>query len=309
MDHVECSTFEDARSPKPIGREHFLDILTDIMGDTYKEPITKIRESKAKETKNKYKKLLLSFTPCGSFSYRAIKSVIKYNSVVILDIDGLDISKVKFLKAVLSRDGYVAAVFISPSGNGLKVFVNVDNEDPHKHKVCFEYCKDYIEGHYSNIVKFTVDVSGKDISRLCFVSWDPEAYYNGSASVMEVDMTYADAIEEFEDVATREQAYNPNYVVDAQKTFETMVKFVKASKTGHFSKGNRNTYVYVLSRLCSEYGIPYDLAFSYIGDKYPSLGFEEIQTTVKSAYKGGTRNFGTKQLDGQGGNKNQQSIL
>lgn len=298
MDHVECSIFKDAWGVHPTSNEHFLDILTDIQDDTYKEVIEAVRACKTKKERDELKKKLKAFSPCATFTYRNLKSIKTYNSVMVMDIDGLDLSKAKFLKVMLAKDNYVAAAFISPSGNGIKVFIEIDNTDHTKHKICFEWCKDYLEGHYSNIVKFVVDASGKDYTRLCFTSWDPDAHYNTSATVMEIDLSYAPVqLEDFVSVSSSNNDKYGKKALDCKETFDVMVKFIKKSAVGHFSKGNRNSYIYALSRLCSEYGVPGDLCFQYIGERYPSLGYEEIKTTVNSAYKGGQHKFGTKSLN------------
>ena len=73
-------------------------------------------------------------------------------------------------------------LFRSPSGDGLKWIVPID---PFKHRLGaftlqeahslnFEAVFNYIQHKYN----VEVDKSGKDVSRACFLPYDPEAYIN-----------------------------------------------------------------------------------------------------------------------------------
>ena len=62
------------------------------------------------------------------------------------------------------------------------------NTNYEKHKAVFNSLKIYFFENY----EIELDVSGKDISRLCFSSWDENIFFNGNAEV------YADFIEEVE---------------------------------------------------------------------------------------------------------------
>ena len=68
--------------------------------------------------------------------------------------------------------------FVSPSGDGLKVGVRiplVPNDTTYK-----KYWQ-AIANYYQHRYGVTWDPSGKDICRLCYVSWDPDLYYNPEA--------------------------------------------------------------------------------------------------------------------------------
>lgn len=293
MDYVLCSMFSCAWEPVPEKEEHFLSIFTDICNGTYADQISKIRTAPSKAEKSRLKKTLKCFTPCGTFSEkRAIDNINEYNSIVVLDIDGLDVVQSKFLKIILSRDKFVSAMFVSPS-YGLKIFVQVDLEDHKHHNQAFEQVKDYIEGNYSNYTKFKVDPSGKDITRLCFVSDDPEGYYNTEASVFEVQVK---EYEHSEFISVRGSSKGVSFT-SAKKICDHCVKMVKGSRTGSFVAGNRNNYVYVLSCLMNEFGVPNEYALDYVCGRYPSLGFKEIKTTVNSAYRGNAGKFGTRSIN------------
>jgi len=68
-------------------------------------------------------------------------------------------------------DPHIVAAFVSPSGNGLKALFAIPN-DVKKHQDAFESAKRYLSTY-----GLKADESGKDVSRLCFLSHDKEIHY------------------------------------------------------------------------------------------------------------------------------------
>jgi hypothetical protein len=79
-------------------------------------------------------------------------------------------------------DDFVFASFVSPSGNGLKIFVKVSS-NKEQHKETFLKLQRYFE----ELLTVEIDKSGKDITRLCFMSFDPELYLNENSEVFSDD--------------------------------------------------------------------------------------------------------------------------
>ena len=70
-------------------------------------------------------------------------------------------------RADLLADPYVGAVFVGPSGEGLKAVVSID---PERHKDSWFAA----EAHFRDIHGLRLDKATKDPMRLCFVSHDPD---------------------------------------------------------------------------------------------------------------------------------------
>ncbi len=99
------------------------------------------------------------------------------SGLVIIDIDhisqtGLSLEE---LRDRLSADPEIGVrlIFVSPSGDGLKVVCKTSAEitDPQSYKSVFESLRYYINTTYGEIV----DKSGSDVSRLCLLCYDPSA--------------------------------------------------------------------------------------------------------------------------------------
>lgn len=162
--------------------------LRHIKYGTYKTEVLNCRRALAEGDKNLYVKLksnLPSVTFCGEFKGRKASDIIEYNNLMILDIDDLPIENLESIKNILIKDNFILSLWKSPSGKGLKCLIRV-NSNIENHKATFNSIALYFFNNY-NIV---LDKSGKDISRLCFSSWDENIYYNPNSAI------YTDKIED-----------------------------------------------------------------------------------------------------------------
>jgi hypothetical protein len=196
-----------------------------------------------------------------------------------LDFDGYEKqSDLLQDKQKLSESKYVYSVFISPSGNGLKVLVKIP-PDADNHQNYFNS----LDKHF-NSPRF--DKTSKNLSRVCYESYDPLIHINEHSSVW-------DKIEEpeyNEVIADRDPPTIP--ITDENKIVEILVKWW--SRKYPMVEGQRNQNVYVLAAAFNDYGINKSLA-AYVLSKYVTDGFtlKEINRTIDSAYAQ-TQNFGTK---------------
>ena len=97
-------------------------VLGRIKDGASKELVMKIRSENSKSTRNELKKELPAICFSGTFSQRRDDAMIEHSGLLCLDFDGYG-SQSDMLedKETFSKDKYVYAVFISPSGKGLKV--------------------------------------------------------------------------------------------------------------------------------------------------------------------------------------------
>ena len=109
----------------------------------------------------------------GLFRKRNEKELIMHSGLMCLDFDHVD--NIGELKQQLLNHEYfdTELLFVSPSGNGLKWIIPVDLKG-------WEHSR-YFKA-VANCIKATglplVDMSGSDVARSCFLSYDPQAYIN-----------------------------------------------------------------------------------------------------------------------------------
>ncbi len=101
-------------------------ILGRIKSGASKELVKKIRAEKRKPERNELKKKLPAVCFSGKFTKRADAYLVEHSGLICLDFDGYTKSKDLLEdKENLCKNKYVYSVFISPSGNGLKVLVKI----------------------------------------------------------------------------------------------------------------------------------------------------------------------------------------
>ncbi len=109
-----------------------------------------------------------------------------HSGLIVIDIDcddnpellKGDLKSAEELKATLSADDYIFRMFSSPS-YGLKLLIKIDCRDKETHERYFIAIRNHFENQYG----LKIDESGKDVSRLCFLSYDPELYINNDSKV------------------------------------------------------------------------------------------------------------------------------
>lgn len=117
----------------------------------------------------------------GTFSPdRKADSLQSHSRLICLDLDKLPPERLAELQEQIQGDEYTHVLFISPSGNGLKVVIKIDLTDPTQHRAFFDQLSDYFREVYG----VEIDKACKDVNRLCFLPHDPEAYFNPKSEVM-----------------------------------------------------------------------------------------------------------------------------
>jgi hypothetical protein len=270
-------------------------ILEEIKTGKYKPGIIYLRKSlaeKKEEAYNKAKKSLLAFTPSGKFvGGRKLEFLTEYSKFIILDIDKLSKEQLQNAKNLAAQSEFTFACFISPSGNGLKILVKIDTPKT-EHKETFLK----VQSHYEDILKLEIDKSGKDVTRLCFYSWDENLYHNPDAStfVTTIDNQSASSRAQSRDemplIETQPEpkTINPEPILDYEAIYNHCIKFTE--KKVQFANGSRNVFVHQLACNLNRKGVALHEALGYI---LTDFGYDEKEVTqaVNSAY-GNIHEFG-----------------
>ncbi|MBF0548765.1 MAG: DUF3987 domain-containing protein [Candidatus Riflebacteria bacterium] len=177
MINKEISFFENARSIKPTNFK-IEKIIEQIKTDgALKSKIESLRKLPQKDY-DEQKKQLPGVTFSGTFSQRKKECLKILSGYMILDFDHID--QPGTLQNSLIADSHCAFCFISPSGKGLKVGIRTN--DLSLWEANFKSAEKYFSDKY----KLQADKSGKDVSRLCFLSHDPNCFFNPQAEVIPI---------------------------------------------------------------------------------------------------------------------------
>lgn len=174
----KISIFRNVKYTKPAGVCTIQDFFVNVINGDMKAEITAIRKEKDIEKRKELKKLLPALTISGTFSERKKEGLIKHSGFICLDIDGKDNPNVNMneMRGILGT--WKEILFSSLSASGKGVFVIIPIAYPDKHVAQFKALQQDFKTQGINI-----DNGCSDVSRLRFMSYDPDAIYNGKAEL------------------------------------------------------------------------------------------------------------------------------
>jgi len=248
-----------AQKPYYIEIEEALDR---IKNGRSKDKIMAIRQAQDNEKARKMKGDLPSVCFSGKFApFRQDSMLQEHSGYIILDFDHLP--NPEYTKQNMFKLDYVRASWISPSGTGVKVLVRI--ADGAKHIEHFQALRQDFP---------TIDESGRNVSRVCYESYDPEILIKADAKPYTKIKTIK---------IEKEQI-----IADSDETFEKILKWVN-NRGNSFVKGERNRYIYILASACCRFGVSDYTATSLIKSRITNgcsdFSIQEVETTIKSAYK------------------------
>ena len=236
-----------------------------------KQQVLDIRNAIDKERANELKKNLPSVCFSGKFgNNRKDEELIEHSGYLVLDFDGVEDCVGKRLE--LSKQPYVKASWISPSGNGVKALVRI--ADGSKHKEHFQALQElYPE----------IDKSGINVSRVCYESNDPEIIIN-------------EEVKPFKKVKKIEVVKETKALEVNNDVFQNILKWL-SNRGDAFRTGERNLFLYKLASACCRFGLSeseceYNFNTAFLTNDNDFTRAEAIRT-IKSAYKANNSLFGS----------------
>lgn len=243
--------------------------------------LLRVLNSVNKSFYDKKKVRLPAVTFCGTFNERGAENLKEYSKFVCLDVDGINPDT---LKQQLLNEPYIYSMFASPSNQGLKILIRVNNE-AENHREAILHLTEYFKLNHG----ITIDRSCKDVSRLCFVSYDPELYFNHQSHIFEVDI-FRFYVEPRKPQDIQVDGRNQ----DITYTFDFC--FRMTNNTFPYEVGNRNNHIFQLSAMLNERGIDIVDTVNMINSKYPTLP-EDCEQTIYYVYKKKQNKFNTIKFD------------
>ena len=254
-------------------------IITRIQEGASKDLVKKIRVEKDKEKRNLLKQKLPAVCFSGKFTKRNDKSLQEHSGLICLDFDGYETNKDLLIdKEKLCKNKHMFCVFISPSGKGLKALVKIPKE-PENHINYFVSLQNNLNSPY-------FDKTSKNISRVCYESYDPLIHVN------EQSITWNKIEEEQFTEVTKNLDIPTIPITDENKIVDILKKWWQ--KKFPMIEGQRNHNTFVLASAFNDFGVSKTLA-EYVMNGFSSKDFKkgEIKRTIDSAYQN-IQNFGTK---------------
>lgn len=178
------SIIENIKKRKIIGFFNSVEDFVLHIKNHEREDVSKILElRKLSKGTDEYKNLKSTF-PVVTYNFTFNKSYVHSKNVdtptgyLYFDIDG----ETEFDYDVT----YVTAIWKSIGGNGLGILIKVNNLEKEYFKQCYEYIG-------KDILQIPYDTACNDLSRLNFISFDEEIYFNEQAETIDL-LDFIDSI-------------------------------------------------------------------------------------------------------------------
>lgn len=138
----------------------------------------KVRDSYRTDMYSKNKLLLPVALFAGIFIKRKKDGLQQLSGLICLDLDKLD--DLGEAKEKLLQLDFVAMMFTSPSGVGLKPIIKINVNSVEEFSQYFNA----LENYFSKELQLEVDTACKDVSRACLLCHDKDVYYNENSKVL-----------------------------------------------------------------------------------------------------------------------------
>ena len=283
--------------------------ISSLVNEKIIEKIRALTRYGKKEEAARVKRQLTGSTLSATYKERRVPEMIDiYNDLQMMDLDGVPENSMERCKKLIMKSPHTLFCFTSPSGNGLKIGVYMQDtlscrlreellqrkeigyeELEQYHKQMFGYAKDY----YEELCGVEVDASGSDIGRLFFTSYDPEIYICEKAlkRVVIPDITILPP-KPVEKKKSSRQWLKEEMPGDAsvdctqigqgiQMEFQSCVRSLQRQKT--YEPGNRDNFIYALGNKCYRKDLPVAAVAALAAKQFgaPDL---DISRIINNAY-------------------------
>ena len=174
--------YDNARDTKGKPAD-LLSLLKGIKFGTWKEFVERLRSIQDEIEQKLFKNILPCFTASGIFLTRKSSGLVKHSDFIAMDTDVKnnpileEPERYNEIRQKLIRGRYTYCLFTSCRGKGLAVVIRIDGT---KHLKSFKF----LEKYYRDTYGLVVDKACKDVTRLRFVSYDPDLYLNENAEIV-----------------------------------------------------------------------------------------------------------------------------
>ena len=277
-----------------------------------------------KETDHgKQNQMKKDWLPCalynGTFSYKRDGDMTGYSCITAMDFDNFQsYEEMGHIWGRLTVTPCVMAVFVTPSGKGLKALVWHDNTDPGYHREMYEkLLRKFKTG--------VIDRSCSDLSRGNYICYDPDIWIRQSGGVpyhfvhdpnyspMSPKPVHAPVNTGSMDMDALKQRLNGIILGPSGKSDASIINIMNAhwkNSPEHWKKGNRKNSVFSFSSQLCRFGVKIEKALEYLKKSFMPAGLDErvIEYQVGRGYMYNEQDYGKERnwFDNYGskGNRN-----
>lgn len=182
IERGQCSFYRNVKVKENVVM-HISEFVTRIRNGKWKNEVSSYRQlmregrqEEAGRLKNSLPAILVAGQCEGGHTKANFR---KFSGELVIDVDGCS-GEARELLNWLKEQPWVRAGWVSVSDNGFKVVVRVDAESPYEFE---KLAYPQVAARVQELIGFPVDMQCKDLTRMCYVSWDEDAFWNEDCEV------------------------------------------------------------------------------------------------------------------------------
>jgi hypothetical protein len=217
--------------------------------------------------------------------WRKDGNVINHTGLITFDIDkdhNPSVTDWGKLRDDIFKSDKVVCAFLSASGNGLAFIVKCI---PSQHKDVFYS----IEKEFKEQLNIIIDISGKDVVRLRFISYDPELKIKENIETVPVTLPSENYLKIKNDTPVKIQYSSRS---DSWQTFNHAVTFAQSKLD--FTDGTKHWHLVNVASYCNLVGMSREFCIAMAKKHYDTTA--DIATPINNVYKTYRQQHATKTL-------------
>ena len=240
--------------------------------------ILDLRKVTDHERRQRLKSVLLpAFMPNGTFTSKRNSGLKEYGPYTVLDADNCDVER----KDDIFHTPCVKAVYVSPSGNGLKIVVMHDNQDPKRHKAMYKKLMKHFKDNYG----IECDSATSGLSSAHYLSFDAGMLWREDDEVKPFEFSHCPIVAEDDEDEDYDEPVVPiknidTGDVDDDRIIAFLLGGYRLTYKENHTKGHRHKAI--LRQACEMYGagIKQETISKLLKDSYESEMDKEIDGIV-----------------------------
>jgi hypothetical protein len=259
---MKINYFENVKSRTPL--ETTLEALVQSLrsSDSLRASTEAYRKALAedKDKATEIKKTFPGFLPAARVSERRKReNVTALTGLVMCDFDHIPLERLPEIRQKVNADPHTVVSYITLSGEGLRVLAacepiaseTFDIKAAERHYLNMFNASNQ---HYAQLIGCEFDKACKDLSRLSFAAFDPEAFYHPEAAPFTAEDSQKSSKKE---MRTKEKAIaraKNKAINQVAQTFKYQIKRQIEAEGVRFIPGSHNNYVMRVGYLMNKYG-------------------------------------------------------
>lgn len=272
------------------------DIVAEVRAGSKAEGLTAAYRAGSLDAKRQ----LNAFCPAAVMQGgRALKCAQYLTGFSLVDFDHVSPEQLQAAREVLQKDAHTALVYVTPSGQGLRVLYRFltpggkwlfgqqfDGKQASKY-----YQKAFRVGneYYARLTGLEADAQCSDFSRLSFISHDPAAYCNPLA-----DPFTAEQIEASDRVLSQQKKAAARKTLSAKTAYEKYIRREVEKDGAQYAAGQHNDYVMRVGYKLNQLGMDQGEAEQWAAEEFSD--YPEAARVIRSCYQTRASEHGTRKL-------------